>query len=279
MTATTNSHAELPSGVTSAYTNNQFCCNGVTGLGNSCSGNYAVVLKLSDTTNAHVEQNTQSNYANNICISSNFGNVITVAYQDNNCTGYDTTLGSISDITNAHVGDSNAYTTKVCATITPPSITFSNDDVSIGFGTLTTANARYATADTLGSGTNSVAHTLAITTNAASGYNLTYNGPTLTSGGNTVAVATAISTGGTAGTSQFAISGTMATSNSSTMSTNYNYATPKWTYVADTATTIASATTIATADSITMRYLANISTTQAQGSYTTTITYIATGNF
>ena len=280
MSAASNAHAELPSQSTAAYATNVICCSGVAGLGNSCSGTNATVLKLSAVTNAQVEQNTQSNYANNACISdSTSGDSIAVAYQASNCTGYDTTLGSMSAITNAHVGDSSAYTTKICGTVSQLSIAFSNNDTSIGFGTLTTANARYATGDTLGSGSDSTAHTLSMTTNAASGYSLTYLGPTLTSGANMIAVGTALGTGGTAGTSQFAVSGTMATSESSTMATNYNHATPKWTYVAGATTALASASGIATADSVAMHYEANISALQTPGSYTTTITYIMTGNF
>lgn len=63
-----------------------------------------------------MEQNTQLNYANNACISVSGGGSVSVGYQDTNCDGFDTTLGSMSGITNAHVGDSTAYTTKICAT-------------------------------------------------------------------------------------------------------------------------------------------------------------------
>ena len=57
MSGTDNAHAEI-----SSQTNysNLVCCTGVSGLGISCAGNSAVALKLSNTTNAHIEQNTQS---------------------------------------------------------------------------------------------------------------------------------------------------------------------------------------------------------------------------
>jgi len=113
MSETSNAHGELPS--QSNYSQ-LVCCTGVTGLGNSCSGTYATALKLSAITNAHAEENSQSNYAQSACIKAPDGGSVSVAYQANNCTGYDTTLGSITAVTNAHLGNSNAYTTKICAT-------------------------------------------------------------------------------------------------------------------------------------------------------------------
>src|SRR5665213_1446111 len=53
MTATSNSHAELPS---QANYSQLVCCTGVTGLSNACSGTFTKVLNLSATTNAHAEQ-------------------------------------------------------------------------------------------------------------------------------------------------------------------------------------------------------------------------------
>ena len=112
MQNTTNSHAGLPA----ASYNNLVCCTGVTGLGNSCSGTFATALKLSGTSNAHAEQNSQSNYANSACISVPSGGSVSVGYQSTNCSGFDTTLGSMTGTTNAHVGDETTYTTKICAT-------------------------------------------------------------------------------------------------------------------------------------------------------------------
>lgn len=273
-----NAHAEAPGGLD--YLLNNVCCTtGVAGLGNSCSGNFQTVASLSGTTNAHVEQTDQVNYLTDVCISdSNTDNSISVAYQDTNCTGYDTTLASISGTTNAHVGDANAYTRKICASVGSTSITFTNDDATIGFGTLTTANARYANGAGTGSGTDVVAHTLGITTTATSGYSLTYTGPTLTSGANTIPAATFTSdANGTPGTAQFAISG--AVTGTGSMATGYNNATPDWKYVAGTTTTLATSSGAAASASIGMHYIANISAATTAGTYTNTITYIVTGNF
>ncbi len=120
MSGITNAHAELPSQANANYASNVVCCSGVTGLSNACTAPSAVVLKLSGLTNAHSEQNSQSNYANSACISVPSGGSVTIGYQASNCTGYDTTLGSISGTTNGHVGDSTAYTTKICAMAAGP---------------------------------------------------------------------------------------------------------------------------------------------------------------
>src|SRR5258708_1237348 len=127
--STSNSHSELPS--QSNYAN-LLCCSGVTGLSNSCSGTYAVALRLAGATNAHVEENTQSTAAyngNDACLSVPSGGTVSIGYQDNNCNTFDTTLASISQTpTNAHIGDANAYTRKVCGSAsssTPVSTTAS----------------------------------------------------------------------------------------------------------------------------------------------------------
>lgn len=113
ISSATNGHAELPS--QSNYTQ-LVCCSGVSGLGNSCSGNFAVVANLSGATNAHIEQNNQSNYANNACLSVPSGAAVSVGYQADSCSGFDTTLASMSSSANAHAGDANAFSVKICAT-------------------------------------------------------------------------------------------------------------------------------------------------------------------
>jgi hypothetical protein len=166
----------------------------------------------------------------------------------------------------------------VTATVAP-TITFSNTSSSIGFGTLSSSAVRYANSAGTGSGSDVAAHTLSIATNAPSGYTLTYSGATLTGapiGTITAVGATGIGLNGTPGTSQFAISG--ALTGTGTMSAQYDHATPKFAFVAGTPTTLASSA-VGASDSIALDYLANILATTPAGSYTTTITYIATGNF
>lgn len=115
MSATSNAHAELPS--QSNYAN-LVCCSGVTGLANSCANTYSIVARLSSDTNAHIEENNQSTVAYDgadACLSVTSGTV-SVGYQDNNCSGFDTIVASMSSATtNSHVGESTAYTRKICA--------------------------------------------------------------------------------------------------------------------------------------------------------------------
>ena len=115
MQALTNSHAELSS---QGNYNYYVCCSGLSGLGNSCSGNYDTALKLSGTTNAHVEKKTQLNYSNSACLSIENG-AVTCDYSTA-CSDLGSVyacLASISGDTNAHIGDCNAYSTKVCCRV------------------------------------------------------------------------------------------------------------------------------------------------------------------
>lgn len=123
MSGSSNAHAELPSQSTPAYANNVVCCNGVSGLGNSCSGTFATVLKLSGitNTNAHVQQS--GSYTQSTCISVPSWGSVSVGYVagDQSCTPtYDTTLASMPTATNSHIGDTTAYSGasnyKICAT-------------------------------------------------------------------------------------------------------------------------------------------------------------------
>lgn len=274
MSGTSNAHAELPS---QANYSQLVCCSGVTGLGNSCSGTFATALKLSGTTNAHSEQNSQANYANSACIQAPTGGSVSVGYQSTNCTGFDTTLGSMSGVTNAHVGDGTAYTTKICATAAgaaAQTLTFSLGANSVNLGTLSTG------AVSTGS------HTLTVGTNATNGVVVTYSGSTLTSGANTI---TAMSTAAasSAGSEQFGINAKdnvtpnvgaecSGTTPIAAAATGYN--------TVDNFKFVSGETILSSSGSIndttcTISYIANISAPTEAGSYTTTLTYIATGTF
>lgn len=279
MSGSSNAHAELPGQANGNYNGNVICCSGVTGLGNSCSGTYETILKLSGTSNAHVEQNSQSNYANNACMSVPSGGTVSVGYQATNCSGFDTTLGSMDTTTNSHTGDGSAYSTKICATATGAnqSLTFSISDNTIGFGTLVASGARYATGDTVGSGSDaSDAHTISVATNASSGYVLTLNGTTLTSGANTIAT-TSTNTASTVGSEQFGLR-LIANSGNGTVSSPYaasgfafdslNFPDEVASGAGDGVTTVFGA-----------RYIGNISASTEDGSYSSTLTYVLTATF
>ncbi|MES2225173.1 MAG: hypothetical protein V4478_04280 [Patescibacteria group bacterium] len=162
------------------------------------------------------------------------------------------------------------------------SLTFSVSNNSIGFGSLTTANSRFATSDSLGSSSEPTnAHTLAASTNAASGYSVAVSGATLTSGSNTItAIPGASAVALSPGTEQFGIRGAVA-SGSGTVAApfngsagNYGFGTSPLSSQAFASNSTASAST-----SYNVNYAANIATLTEAGSYTTTLTYVATANF
>ena len=192
-----------------------------------------------------------------------------------------TSTGDSGTVSVPIVGGAAADEQVVVTATVAPSITFTNDDAAIGFGTLSTSAATWANAGANGSASDTTAHTMVVVTNATSGYTLTYNGATLTSTPNTITPITAGITDdadGTPGSEQFGIGGVMTGTGS--MATGYsNSGTADWRFVASTTTTLASHTAPTSSDSIAMHYLANISGTTEAGSYSTTITYIATGNF
>lgn len=164
------------------------------------------------------------------------------------------------------------------------SITFSIDDASIGFGALTTANARFATGDTLGSNTDTTYATrMNVTTTGSTGLLISYFGDLLKSGSNDINAAniTNDADGAPGTTEAFGLG--VAVSGASTVATGYDHnataGNRDWNYVANTTTTIVSDTTNVTNENIDVYYLNNITSTTASGNYSTTITYIVTGTF
>ncbi|MFH0949029.1 MAG: hypothetical protein V1802_00910, partial [Candidatus Aenigmatarchaeota archaeon] len=125
-------HAEL-----SSQTNYQYrlCCLDTSGsLGNSCSGNFIEVLKLSSPTNAHVEV-PLGTYPYSACLSAPSGVTIGCNYKTACDSGY-IPLASISGSTNAHIGDSLVFDTKICCKTSgwmqPPSVIISHSPKFIG---------------------------------------------------------------------------------------------------------------------------------------------------
>jgi predicted secreted protein len=158
-------------------------------------------------------------------------------------------------------------------------LSFSISDNTIGFGTLTSGSARYATGDTAGSGTETSAHNLVIGTNASSGYTVTFTASnTLAFGTDEIDIATITGdSDGTPGTEQFAINFT--TDGDATIATAYANASDNWSMATGTATTIASETVPTADETIGAYYLANIASLTPAGSYSTTLVYIATANY
>lgn len=175
------------------------------------------------------------------------------------------------------IADSSVNVTATVAS----QLSFSISDVAIGFGPLDVANERYATSDALGAGTDSAdAFTMSVATNGAGGYAITYNGPTLTSlGGPTISAAAFTGDAdGTNGAEQFAMSAAVNSGNGS-IASGYAHTGPDWKFVASTTDQIASYGTPTGTSVIGVRFISNIAATTESGSYSTDITYVATGTF
>ncbi len=255
------------------------------GAAPSCSAganNYTVTIDVTNVTFTITPCSswTPSGAAPTVTFTVNGTTTTGTGTMTNKSTDVESSTFSITETTDSATGavvaETNA-TVTITATVSP-TLTFSNDDNAIGFGTLSSGSVKYANAGATGSGTRTTAHTLVIGTNAPTGYSLTYNGATLTSGANTIPGADInADADGTAGTSQFALAGTET--GGGAMSADYDATTPNWDFVASTVTTIASASSATSSSSIAMEYLANTSSAQAAGTYVTTLDYVATGNF
>ena len=281
MAASTNSHAELPGQSTAVYANTVVCCGGVTGLSNSCSGTtVATVAHLSGVTNAHAEENTFSNFANSVCISAPAG-TLSIGYSSSACSGYDTKLVDLASPSNAHVGIPGSYpANEICGKyVLSNSLSYSLSASSAGFGNLSSSVARYATSDSLGASTPSIAHTLTVSTNTANGYSVSVQGATLTAGANTIAAIGGTNTASAPGTSQFGIN-VSASGGSGTVTAPY--AGSGFAYAAN-ATTPDQTASESTGDGVntvySVEYLANISGVTPASNYSTVLTYSVTANF
>jgi hypothetical protein len=183
------------------------------------------------------------------------------------------TFGDTGDITVNILTDDQVV---ISATV-PQSLTFSISDNSIGFGSLSAASARYADSSGAGAGAEGEAHNLIVGTNASNGYTMTLAGNTLTSGANTVTAIGAANTASSAGTEQFGVRFNAA---GGTGAVSAPYAAAGFAFDSgafpDQVATAAGASANTTYSA---RYLANITASTEAGSYTATLTYVATANF
>lgn len=188
------------------------------------------------------------------------------------------TFGDSGMIGEAVVSDSIV---NITATVTP-TITFELSDNTIGFGTLSSTNARYASGDTNGSATDTVAHTMSIATNAPGGYSISIQGATLTSGSYTIDAIGGSAASSSPGTEQFGIYATESGGTNNSVTSKYSDdVTPMFAYAAtdvssDTLGVGTSATDTAT---YSVHYIANISGSTEPGSYVANIVYVATPQY
>lgn len=133
---------------------------------------------------------------------------------------------------------------------------------------------------------NGAANTLAAATNGVTGYNITYNGATLSSGINTID-AMAVKAASATGVEQFGINlklntvpatGAEPVGGAGAPTADYNTV-DQYRYIVGTPTTLASAGGITAVTTYTATYIVNVAPITEHGVYNTTITYICTGNF
>jgi hypothetical protein len=164
------------------------------------------------------------------------------------------------------------------------SLTFTVSTTTIYFGTLGSGAAKYASStNTAGDSTETIAHTLAVATNAASGFSLTLRGQTLTSQQNTTNTISAIGStvaSSTPGTEQFGLRATESGGTGITIANTYGAATSYGYYAtATTSDLLASGIGVTPTATFSLRYVANIAAITEAGTYAANITYVATANF
>lgn len=282
MSGSSNAHAELPSQSTSNYDNNVVCCTGVTGLSNSCAlNNKETIVKLSNVTNAHVEQKTQNNYSQNACLSSGYaGDEITIGYQSSNCSGFDTTLFSMEKTpTNSQVGGPSSYNNKVCAKVFSQSISFNISNSSAGFGNLNSLGLRYATGDGIGSSSETESYNITVNTNAPSGYGLYVRGDTLKNGSIAIDPIGGTNTTPNPGQKAFGIRAVATGGNGAVV---YPYDGSGFAYDATSSSSSPvgqSSSGDGNTTTYSIRTVATIDSLLDPGNYSTNLTYIVTANF
>ncbi len=162
------------------------------------------------------------------------------------------------------------------------SISFSISSNTISFGTLSSSAAQYANTST-GSSGDTVAHTLAVSTNGSTGYTVTVQGATLTSQQNsadTIAAIGASPTTSSPGSDQFGIYATKSGGVNGTIASPF--ATPSsfgYNATATTSATFASGSSATQTETYSLHYIANILATKPAGTYSTSLVYVGTANY
>ncbi len=188
-----------------------------------------------------------------------------------------TDTGSIT--TNIITDDTVAMTGTV-----QQSLSFTISTSTIYFGTLGSGGAKFASStNPLGDTAETIAHTLAVGTNAPSGFALTARGQTLTSQQNvlnTISAVGAVAASSTIGSEQFAIRLTEAGGTGITLSTTFSQATSYgYNGTATSSTLLASGSGSTPTSVYSLRYLANIAAVTEAGTYAANLVYVATANF
>jgi len=131
------------------------------------------------------------------------------------------------------------------------------------------------------------ANTLAASTNGTSGYSISYEGSTLENPDSDTIDAMATKTTSSTGSEQFGINlknnatpntGSDPSGGSGTPESDYNTA-DEFRFIVDTTTALASAAAASATTTFEVTYIVNVAAATEAGLYSTTVTYICTGNF
>jgi hypothetical protein len=198
---------------------------------------------------------------------------------------------SIITITAASGADTGAITANIITDDTvamtglvQQSISFVISTSTIYFGTLGSGAAKYASStNPVGDTIESVAHTLAVGTNAPYGYAITARGQTLTSlqnPANTISAIGASVASSTPGTEQFGIRATVAGGTGATIASVFSAASSYgYDATATTSSLLASGSGSTNTSTYSLRYVANIAGITEAGTYAANLVYVATANF
>jgi hypothetical protein len=195
---------------------------------------------------------------------------------------------SISVIAGADTGSitQNIITddTVVISATVQQSLTFTISTTTIYFGNLSSSDDKFASStNPLGDSTETIAHTLAVATNASTGYTITIRGQTLTSqqnSANTISSIGATVASSTLGSEQFGIRATVSGGTGATVDTTYAAATSYgYDATATTSAVFATGSGATNTSTYSLRYVANIASLTEAGTYVASIVYVATANY
>ncbi len=164
------------------------------------------------------------------------------------------------------------------------SLTFTISTTTIYFGTLGAGAAKFASStNPAGDTVETIAHTLAVGTNAPSGFALSVRGQTLTSqqnSNNTISVIGASAASSTPGTEQFGIRATESGGVGTVVADPFSYPTSYgYNATATTSATFATGSGSTPTSTYSLRYVANIGAITEAGVYAANLLYVATANF
>lgn len=190
------------------------------------------------------------------------------------------TFGDTGTITANIITDD---TVSVTATV-QQSLTFTISTSTIYFGNLSSGAAKFASStNTSGDTVDNIAHTLAVSTNAPSGYNITLRGQTLTSlqnASNTINAIGSSAASSTPGTEQFGIRATVSGGTGAAVDPTFSQATSYgYDATATTSAILATGSGSTNTSTYSLRYVANIAAITEAGTYAANMVYVATANF